>query len=522
VRALSAGMIRPNRLYPILFATLPVLQIASGNPGTWTPQDLGLMLLGAVAASALVYGVLALITRGRWGDQIPAIATTLVVLGFYRYVKSVRWVGQWAGGAAHPLLLAAGLGAGLGVLWWFSRRPQLAERVGTFLTLMSVLLVGWSLATLLTERWKDRRLIQESGLLRRLARPIGTRPAVAHAGAPRDIYLIVLDEYANSSVLRERLGFDNRQFDDSLRALGFILPVVHSNYVHTAISIPSLINSSHLLELGTEMGPHTADPTLPNYLVQNNRSARFLKNHGYRYVLFPSQWWLASSHSPEADLEFQPWHGWSLPREMSHTELRRVLRGQTPLKVMQPDFRDDVDYVRSTFNGLAQLAKDPAPTFAFAHVLNPHPPFVFDRQCRPASRSAGGRTKEQRQMRYLEQLNCLNGILLQLVTTLIRSSPQPPIILLQGDHGTNTLRFSNSPTAAQIPTEKARERFGAFGAFYLPGGGDREFGDSVTLVNVMGNVLRYYFGADLPREPDDMYLSLETSPFVFHRASRLQ
>jgi len=515
-------MIRPNRLYPILFATLPVLQIASGNPGTWTPQDLGLMLLGAVAASALVYAVLALITRGRWGDQIPAIATTLVVLGFYRYVKSVRWVGQWAGGAAHPLLLAAGLGAGLGVLWWFSRRPQLAERVGTFLTLMSVLLVGWSLATLLTERWKDRRLIQESGLLRRLARPIGTRPAVAHAGAPRDIYLIVLDEYANSSVLRERLGFDNRQFDDSLRALGFILPVVHSNYVHTAISIPSLINSSHLLELGTEMGPHTADPTLPNYLVQNNRSARFLKNHGYRYVLFPSQWWLASSHSPEADLEFQPWHGWSLPREMSHTELRRVLRGQTPLKVMQPDFRDDVDYVRSTFNGLAQLAKDPAPTFAFAHVLNPHPPFVFDRQCRPASRSAGGRTKEQRQKRYLEQLNCLNGILLQLVTTLIRSSPQPPIILLQGDHGTNTLRFSNSPTAAQIPTEKARERFGAFGAFYLPGGGDREFGDSVTLVNVMGNVLRYYFGADLPREPDDMYLSLETSPFVFHRASRLQ
>src|SRR6185295_15814906 len=137
--------------------------------------------------------------------------------------------------------------------------------VGTFLTLMSVLLVGWSLATLLTERWKDRRLIQESGLLRRLARPIGTRPAVAHAGAPRDIYLIVLDEYANSSVLRERLGFDNRQFDDSLRALGFILPVVHINYVHTAISIPSLINSSHLLELGAEMGSHTSDPTLPNY-----------------------------------------------------------------------------------------------------------------------------------------------------------------------------------------------------------------------------------------------------------------
>ena len=33
----------------------------------------------------------------------------------------------------------------------------------------------------------------------------------------------------------------------------------------------------------------------------------------------------------------------------------------------------------------------------------------------------------------------------------------------------------------------------------------------------MGNVLRYYFGADLPREPDDMYLSLGGAPFAFKR-----
>jgi hypothetical protein len=521
VRDAGLGMIRLNRLYPILFATLPVLQIAIGNPGTWTPLDLALMLLGVVTGTILVYAVLALIARGRWGPQVAALATTLVVLGFYRYVKTVRWVGQWAGGAAHPLLIVAFLAGAVALLLWFARRPHVAERVGTFLTLTSVLLVGWSLVKLAGESWHDRQLIQQSALLRKLGRPITTRPAMAHAGTPRDIYLIVLDEYANASVLRERLSFDNRPFEDSLRALGFIIPVVHSNYVHTAISIPSLINASQLLELAPEMGG-SKDPTLPNYLVQNNRSARFLKARGYRYVLFPSQWWLASSHSPEADLEFHAWDGWSLGRSLSQTEFRRVIRAQTPIKVIQPDYRDDVDYVRSTFDGMAQLARNPAPTFAFAHVLNPHPPFVFNRQCRPASRSEASTDKVKRQRRYLEQLNCLNGIILQLVTTLIRTSPQPPIILLQGDHGTNTLRFSNSPRAEDIPIEKARERLGAFGAFYLPGGGDREFGDSVTLVNVMGNVLRYYFGADLPREPDDMYLSLEDSPYRFHRVSRLQ
>jgi hypothetical protein len=61
----------------------------------------------------------------------------------------------------------------------------------------------------------------------------------------------------------------------------------------------------------------------------------------------------------------------------------------------------------------------------------------------------------------------------------------------------------------RVSTGFVRERFGAFGAFYLPAGGDSVFGEPVTLVNVLGNVLRYYFGADLPRSADSMYVSGE-------------
>jgi hypothetical protein len=32
---------------------------------------------------------------------------------------------------------------------------------------------------------------------------------------------------------------------------------------------------------------------------------------------------------------------------------------------------------------------------------------------------------------------------------------------------------------------------------------------------VLGNVLRHYFRADLPREPDDRYLSVEADPYRF-------
>jgi hypothetical protein len=34
---------------------------------------------------------------------------------------------------------------------------------------------------------------------------------------------------------------------------------------------------------------------------------------------------------------------------------------------------------------------------------------------------------------------------------------------------------------------------------------------------VLGNVLRYYFRADLPREPDDRYLAVEAQPYRFVR-----
>ena len=62
------------------------------------------------------------------------------------------------------------------------------------------------------------RELAASALAHQLDRPI---PGPAAAPSPaRDVYLIVLDEYANADVLREALGFDNSRFVDSLRALG--------------------------------------------------------------------------------------------------------------------------------------------------------------------------------------------------------------------------------------------------------------------------------------------------------------
>ena len=110
----------------------------------------------------------------------------------------------------------------------------------------------------------------------------------------------------------------------------------------------------------------------------------------------------------------------------------------------------------------------------------------------------------------MAQILCVNHLLLDLVTTLLRTFES---------HGSNTLLLGKAETPEEITLAAAKERLGASGAFYLPDLGSEVFRDSVTIMNVLGNVLRFYLGAALPREPDDMYLSGDPAPYAFRRVS---
>jgi hypothetical protein len=101
------------------------------------------------------------------------------------------------------------------------------------------------------------------------------------------------------------------------------------------------------------------------------------------------------------------------------------------------------------------------------------------------------------------------------VTEILQHSAVPPIIVLQGDHGTNLLRYSDAESASLVSPDQARERFGAFGAYYLPGDAGRLFADSVSVVNVLQRILSHYYGASVPASADDFYMSLEQTPYDF-------
>ena len=165
-----------------------------------------------------------------------------------------------------------------------------------------------------------------------------------------------------------------------------------------------------------------------------------------------------------------------------------TMRG-TLFNYLEPDDPFDAEFVRRTLDAVARLPAEPAPTFAFAHVLSPHWPFVFDRtNCRrpPSEPSACGTGGPRTWARFSVSMGWCT------VTSDPAQLDVPPVILLQGDHGSAILRYGD----CRAP-EKQVEARPAWGALrrvrHLLPAGERApaMGDSITVVrDVLGGVLR--------------------------------
>lgn len=508
-----------KRLYPALFALYPVLWIASTSTGAFGWPDLLLLLAIAALTALVLQALLMLVLPRRLPPDLAPLLTCACIAWFFGAVRVAGWLSHERRATPPVGIALAAVLVTIAALWWLARVPPRMTALSRFLGIVGILLVVQATVVVFLHQRTADRTVRTSRVVQALAAPVPAPPSPSRAPR-RDVYVLLLDMYANSAVLRHEHGFDNTPFEDSLRTLGFTIPaVVRSNYTQTLLSLPSFLNFSHLTGLTDDLGPNASDVTVPLYLLEHNRSAAFLQARGYRYLFFPSAWWRGSERSRIADAVFDGWSPATLRETMSRTELRRVVWHGTALKMLVPgEIRGNLRHPMRTFEALGQVPEDTALTFAFAHFLLPHPPYVFTAECEPipgtdlAPTPRGWAGTPEAKRAYVAQLQCLNRHVLALVRTLLTRSAVPPIIILQGDHGTDT----ENPTDRLPPfPAQLREKTGAFGAYYLPDGGDRLFADSVTVVNVMRNVLSHYFGAELPPESNDLYYSSPDTPYTF-------
>jgi hypothetical protein len=504
-----------RKLYPLIYSILPALNIAAYNAGWFKVDDLLVVLVATLGLFAVLYVLITLALWRHFEAELPSFVTLIIIGYFYSYRPVYSKFSQLVEAhlLVHGFLLCVVIATIATAIVWLLGQRVFLHRLTTFLALTGTIVLAWMGSLIITHELRGRRAVRSSQLAADLVKPIRPEPSeVGDLQKPkRDIYLIILDEHANSASLRQRFGFDNRAFDESLRSIGFTIPrVVRSNYSHTSLSLPSLLNFVHLTPLSVEVGSASSDPTVADHLIQINRATRFLQEHGYEIIFAPSQWWPATRHLRAAQRELDVWHGVRLSRELTRSELRRRLVRMTPLALTNlGGAQEYADYVRRTFASLSIVAGDQGPKFVVAHILSPHKPYVFDRKCRTLPNIPEHEWEPQRSAEiqsYLEQVQCVDRMVLDLVRAVIQKSAVAPIILLQGDHGTTPM--------GEHRLEFGQDRFEAFGAYYLPAGGDRMFTDSVTLVNVFAKVFNHYFGTSIPLQPDALYLSSSKTPYA--------
>jgi hypothetical protein len=331
-----------------------------------------------------------------------------------------------------------------------------------------------------------------------------------------DIYLIILDAYARSDILRDKYGYDNHGFLDDLRDRGFyVADGGTSNYVSTAQSLTSLLNMNYLHEfLAADRYSFSRAPT--TIMLENNRVVSFLRKFGYATVTF------ATGYSPteieDADHYFSP--DWTLSEFQNH------LLNTTPIPFLMRPFLSQFDLHRRrisyTLGKLPLLNEVPGPKFVFAHISCPHPPFVFGPNGEPVDRDwpfsfsdgdhffESGGTLDQYRLGYRNQIQFVSREILKAIDGILANSNEPPVIILQGDHGPGSGLHWESLAETDI-----RERFSILNSYILPGVDSGSLYQDISPVNSFRVLLNTYFGTDYEILPDQCFFTTWTEPYNF-------
>jgi len=452
-------------IYPVLFAVFPALCLYAYNIDETPFADLLLPLFISVAGTLLLFFVLRLFVKDY---NKVAIITSLALVLFFSYghirnlifsspdvtislTKNLFMVSLWG-----VLLVAS-----IAIVVKAQRNFIIHTRV---LNVMAIALVAIALINMGICQFRLPQNIPEE---------IGVNELISPSNPP-DIYYIILDGYTRQDVLMEDFGYDNSEFIDGLAGRGFyVASSSNGTYGSTLYCLAMSQNMRYLEE--EEMGANNL-PVIANK-VMDSKVSRLLKSCGYQYIFLPTNanWKGAGKYATVC-----------LHRGAFGIGVTEFAYGLIETTALSPFARffssHGADTIIEAFNALANMPDIKEPTFVFAHITCPHPPWLFDSD---GVKEFNVFETEDRVSGYLDNLAFVNGELEVLVDELILESDTPPIIILQSDHGTGF---------------KSGEKWGytqeILNAYYLPDGGDKALYETISPVNTFRVIFNYYFGAD--------------------------
>jgi len=310
-----------------------------------------------------------------------------------------------------------------------------------------------------------------------------------------DVYYIILDAYGRSDILLKDVAYDNSSFLNGLRELGFyVADCSMSNYSKTDLSLSSTLNMNYLSALGKSFTPESKDRLPLWQLVKSNQVKATFKDLGYTTIAFDTGF--DFTQLTDSDIYYSV--DYSGFNNFENLYLRTTFFsllddfGLFRKYHLTPEDRKR-ELILAQLDQLGKIPQIPGPKFVFAHIVSPHQPFVFgpngESLIIPEKINKGQTyyTVEDYARGYHNQAIFISNQILEIVTKILRESPQPPVIIIQGDHG---------PSHFDKP-----DRMAILNAYYFPLA-KPAFYPGVTPVNSFRLFFDTYMGAKLDLLPD--------------------
>jgi hypothetical protein len=354
------------------------------------------------------------------------------------------------------------------------------------------------------------------------------KPTSPSNQAKPDIYYLLFDRYTNSDVLKTNFNYDNSDFLNFLSSQGFInRQPAYSNYPFTTPSVSSTMAMNYLAPLKNTFGNDGEWQTLFPYrsILNDPPIAQTLKQNGYSYNKL-SSWWDFTRLRVKADSS--PTKSFRLNVLGMHFYLSDVQRDILHKSILSPWFKKGISFghwpaltydldrnPQENFNAqmsslktIASRSNKSQPNFTFAHVLAPHPPYVFDQNGNwPSYDNEANDNGVDEKTKYTKELTYINKRIKDTVSYIRQQSPNA-IVFIQADEGPYPKQFRGDITAdhnynpINLPISDMKQKFGIMASYYMPGINPSEVKNINASVDTFRFILNHYLGYSLPMLPD--------------------
>jgi hypothetical protein len=521
-----ARLAKRTPIHTHLLSIFPILSLYTANYPDFSRTDFVRPLIAAVLLASL------LLIAGRglrcgWSGAGFVASVSILVFASYGHIYGVvedLTVGDFAIGRHRflvPLSIAVLSGSVVAVLQSGHRRLEALTGLANVLALTLVIFqLGW--LAFQVQAGVGNLTESRNG-------PVVELNIPAFEEDLPDIYYLILDGYGRQDILRELYGLDNSAFINWLEQRGFyVADSSNANYLHTDLSLASSLNMDYIHALQGQYG-FSLNQIPVGQLIGDSQVRRLLENLGYSIVSFETSFWPTDfsdsdvyiqvgqeSRFPWVFLTGQPnrFEGLYLQTTMWRVVSDYYLQSGNQ-SAYETSYEQERERVRSIARTLTEIPTWPGEYFVFAHIISPHPPFIFDRHGAPTNPgypynladhgdSLEFATRQEYMAGYVEQVLHINELAMEAIDQILEQSSTPPIIILQGDHGPGAYYQKDSLSATYLP-----ERASILNAYLLPPEAQASLYPSITPVNSFRIIFRDVFGSRMPLKEDLTFFQIE-------------